>query len=66
MCARESQIRIFALLFDVHVLKFAGLEDFATFLAFNELRILVAAHDLHTRMLTGLLHIYVLRGGGRL
>ena len=51
-------------LFNVHILKFAGLEDLAAFLAFDELRFFIAAHDLDARVLTGLLHICGFTGGG--
>ena len=40
---------------DAHVFQFAGLEDFATLQAFHEFRIFFAAHDLHARVLAGLL-----------
>ena len=53
-------------IFDVHIFKLAGLEDFAALFALDEFGILVAAHDLHARMLAGLLDAYVLRRGGRL
>jgi hypothetical protein len=53
-------------IFDVHVFKLTGLEDFAALFALDEFSILVAAYDLHTRMLTRLLRTYVLWRGGRL
>ena len=56
---------LFNPLFDIHVLEFAGFEDFAAFLALDELRIFIAADDLHARMLAGLVHICALRRGGR-
>ena len=51
-------VGILRLLFDVHVLELAGVEDFAALLALDELRFFIAAHDLHTRVLTGLLHVF--------
>jgi hypothetical protein len=42
-------------LFGVHVLEFAGFEDFSAVLAFHEFGIFIAADDLHAQMLTGLL-----------
>jgi hypothetical protein len=42
-------------LFDAHVLELAGLEDLAAFLTFDELGVFIAADDLHTGMLAGLL-----------
>jgi hypothetical protein len=50
---------------DAHVLKLAGLEDFAALEAFHELRVFFTAHDLHPRMLARLLAC-VLRMGERL
>jgi hypothetical protein len=40
---------------DVHVLEFAGFEDLAALLALDELRIFIAAHDLHAEVLAGAL-----------
>ncbi|HYM75419.1 MAG TPA: hypothetical protein VE377_05515 [Candidatus Dormibacteraeota bacterium] len=48
-------------LFDIHVLEFAGLEDFAALFAFNEFRLFVAAYDLYARMFARRLHTCVLR-----
>src|SRR5262249_28847461 len=53
-------------LFDVHVFELTGLEDFAALFALDEFGILVAAYDLHARMLTRLFRTDVLRRGGRL
>jgi hypothetical protein len=39
------------LVFDDHVLEFAGFEDFTAFLAFNEFGVFFASHNLDTRML---------------
>jgi hypothetical protein len=61
----KSDLAFLGALFDVHVFEFAGLEDFATLLALDELRILVSADNLHAGMLARLLHITAL-GGGRL
>jgi hypothetical protein len=52
-------------IFDVHVLELAGLEDFAAVLAFDELGVLIAAYDLHAKMLARL-RLDVLRRRGRL
>jgi hypothetical protein len=38
-------------LFDVHILEFAGIKDFATLEAFHEFRIFITGHDLHTGVL---------------
>jgi hypothetical protein len=54
------------LLFDVHVLELARLEDFAAFLAFDEFGIFVAADNLYAEVLAGLRLACVLRGRGRL
>ena len=51
-------------LFEVHILEFAGFEDFAAFLALDEFRLFVAAYDLHAGMLAGLALHYVLRRSG--
>jgi hypothetical protein len=51
-------------LFDVHVFELAGLEDLAAVFALYELGVFVAAHDLHTRMLTRLRFSGVLRRRG--
>lgn len=42
-------------LFGVHVLEFAGFEDFSAVFAFHEFGIFIAADNLHTEMLAGLL-----------
>jgi hypothetical protein len=44
--------------FDGHVLEFTGFEDFAALEALNKLRVLFARHDLNTRMLTLLDHLF--------
>ena len=38
--------------FDGHVLEFAGVKDFATFEALDELGVFLPGHNLYTRMLT--------------
>lgn len=38
--------------FDVHVLEFAGIKDFATLQAFHEFCVFIAGNNLHTRVLT--------------
>jgi hypothetical protein len=53
-------------LFDVHVLEFTGLEDLAALFAFYEFSFVVAANDLHARVLARLLWLYALRRSGRL
>jgi hypothetical protein len=45
----------FGTFLDAHVLKLAGLEDLAALEAFHELRVFLAAHDLHARVLARLL-----------
>src|SRR5215472_13601490 len=62
----KSGILILNPIFNVHVLELAGFEDLPAFLAFHKFRFLVAAHDLHTRVLARLLGVYVRRRGGRL
>jgi hypothetical protein len=52
--------------FDIHVLEFTGFKDLAAFLTLDEFRILVPAHNLHARVLAGLLYISGWRGRGRL
>ena len=42
----------FDVLFDAHVLEFAGLEDLAALQAFHKLSVFFAAHNLHARMFT--------------
>src|SRR5215472_13763161 len=64
--AARLDLLILRALFDVHVLELARFEDLAAFLALDEFRILITAHDLHTRMLTRLFHAGVLRRDGRL
>jgi hypothetical protein len=49
------QLAALSALFDAHVLKFAGLENVAAFQAFDELGVILAAHNLHARVLAGLL-----------
>jgi hypothetical protein len=51
-------------LFDIHVLELAGLENLAAVFTFDKFSILVAAHDLHTKMLAGLRFTYALRRRG--
>ena len=43
-----------------------SLKDLAAFLTLDEFRILVPAHDLHARVLAGLLYVSALRERGRL
>jgi hypothetical protein len=52
--------------FDVHVLELAGLEDLAALFAFDEFAVFLAAHDLHARVLAGLLDFYAWAGRLRL
>jgi hypothetical protein len=52
--------------FDVHVFELAGLEDLAALFAFDEFAVFVAAHDLHARVLAGLLDFYAWAGRLRL
>jgi hypothetical protein len=63
---KRSDLAFLRSLFDIHILEFAGLEDFAAFLALDELRILVPANDLHARMLARLLGFRGWRRSGRL
>jgi hypothetical protein len=58
-------VRIF-LLFDRHVLQFAGLENISTFLAFHIFGVFVPGDDLHARMLARLGRNLLLRGLRRL
>ena len=58
-------VRVF-LLFDRHVLQFAGFENVPTFLAFHIFRVLVPGDDLHARMLALLGRDLLLRGLRRL
>jgi hypothetical protein len=51
------------LFFDVHILEFAGFEDFAAVLAFNEFGVLIAADNLHAKVLAGLLGDVLSRRG---
>jgi hypothetical protein len=53
-------------LFDVHVLKFAGLENFAALLALHELRVFVAAHNLNAWVPARCFDFCVLARNGRL
>ena len=48
----------FDVLLDAHVPEFAGLENFAALQAFHKLSIFVAAHNLHARMLAGLVRVF--------
>jgi len=52
-----SEFATLGTLFDAHVLEFAGLEDFAALHAFDEFSLLVAAHDLNTRVFAGWLMV---------
>jgi hypothetical protein len=63
---RQSDFAFLRTILDVHVFEFAGFEDLAAFLTFDELGILIPAHDLHAGMFAGLLGVTVLRRGGRL
>jgi len=60
------QLAALSALFDAHVLKFAGLENVAAFQAFDELGVIFAAHNLHARVLAGLLVGFVGNVQGRL
>jgi hypothetical protein len=65
MGRQKAGLILFArLFFDVHILEFAGLENFAAILAFHEFGILIAADNLHAKVLAGLGN--VLRRRGRL
>ncbi len=55
---RDSDFVFLRVLFDVHVFELAGLEDLAALFAFDEFAVFVAAHDLHARVLAGLLNFY--------
>jgi len=48
---RGLRIRIQLGGFDIHVLEFAGFEDFATFFTFDEFGIFLARYDLYARVL---------------
>jgi len=50
-------------LFDAHILEFAGFKDFAAILTFDELRILFPRNNLHARMFALLIHAVVSLGG---
>ena len=50
--------------FDCHVLEFTGFKDIAAFETLDVLGVLVAADDLHARVLT-LIHVPSLLGGLR-
>src|ERR1700756_3122725 len=65
-CGEGSDLRILNAVLNVHVLEFTGLEDLAAFFALHEFRFLVAAHNLHTWVLAGLLCAYVRRRDRRL
>jgi len=53
----------FFLFFDRHILQFAGLEDVATFLAFDIFRVFVARDDLHSWVLALLGADFIWWGG---
>ena len=61
-----SDLAFLGALFYVHVFEFAGLEDLAALLTFDEFRILVPADDLHAGVLARLLRITAWRRSGRL
>src|SRR5580698_8915319 len=63
---RDSDFVFLCVLFDVHVLELAGLEDLAALFAFDEFAVFLAAHDLHARVLAGLLDFYAWAGRLRL
>src|SRR6059058_3692017 len=44
------------LLFNVHVLEFTGLEDFAALQAFHVFGVIIARNDLHARVLARFFH----------
>jgi hypothetical protein len=50
--------------FNVHVAKFARLEDFATVKTFDEFRVFVTGDHLDTRMAAGLIHGFALQEVG--
>jgi hypothetical protein len=52
-----SELAALGALLDAHVLKFAGLEDLTALQTLDEFRFFVAAHDLHARVLAGLLPV---------
>jgi len=43
-------------LFDGHILEFAGLKDVATFLTFNEFGVVFTRNDAHARMPANFIH----------
>ncbi len=45
----------FGAFLDAHILEFAGLENLTALKTFDELRVFIAAHDLHARVLARLL-----------
>ena len=64
---RRSALVGLGLLFDGHILEFAGFEDFRAVETFDEFTIFVAGHDADARMLASLFHrgSLVGRGGAR-
>ena len=52
-------------LFDGHVLKFAGFEDFATFFAFDVFGVFFSGHDLNARVFTHRCHAVSQEGSVR-
>src|ERR1035437_7732659 len=63
---REGELHFrWVALFDVHVLEFAGLENFATLEALDELGVLIARHDLDARVAARLFHRFVGRRSGK-
>jgi hypothetical protein len=63
---RDSEVAALGSFLDSHVFEFAVVEDLATFQAFYEFSIFIAAHNLHTRMLARGFLVYALRGSRRL
>jgi hypothetical protein len=63
---RNSEVAALGAFLDTHVLEFAVFEDLAAFQAFHELSVLVAAYDLHARVLARWFLIYALRRRGQL
>jgi hypothetical protein len=62
----ELTVLVLGALFNVHVFELAGFEDLAAFLALDELRLLIAAHDLDARVLAGRFNCGFWRRDGRL
>jgi hypothetical protein len=54
----DSKVAALSSLLDGHVFEFAVVEDVATFEAFYEFSVFIAAHNLHTRMLARWFLVY--------